>query len=446
MLDLSGKRVMVLGLGLSGRSAAAFCTARGARVVAADERQGWKLEGLQHLEGVAHLVLGPPFPDAADFDLVVPSPGVPAERYRGRARRVWGDIELAYRALSIPIVAVTGTNGKSTTTELAACMLRAAGLRAAAAGNIGTPALDLVGEALDVAVLEVSSFQLEAIDAFRADVAVILNVTPDHLDRHGSFETYLATKARILAGQRAEDVAILNFDDDAVRALADSAPARVVPFRTRGPLERGAWLDAGALALRLGDAPPQRLTLDGLQLAGAHNRENALAALCAAACAGADPEKALHALAAFEGLPHRTQIVARRGGVVFVDDSKATNPGAALSSLASFDAPLIWIAGGRDKDLDLTELADAASRRVRAAVLLGEAAEKLARALAGRVETHLVDGIEDAVRRAAQLAQPGDTVLLSPGCSSLDQFRDFQERGQRFRAAVEALPSAEDRR
>jgi UDP-N-acetylmuramoylalanine--D-glutamate ligase len=415
-------------------------------VVAADERQGWKLEGLQHLEGVAHLVLGPPFPDPADFDLVVPSPGVPADRYLGGARRVWGDVELAYRALSIPIVAVTGTNGKSTTTALIASMLRAAGLRAAAAGNIGTPALDLVGEALDVAVLEVSSFQLEATDAFRSRVAVILNLTPDHLDRHGSFETYVAAKARILAAQRAEDVAILNFDDSAVRELAASARARVVPFRTRGPLERGAWLDAGALALRLGDAPPQRLSLDGLQLAGRHNRENALAALCAAACAGADPEKALYALAAFEGLPHRTQIVARRSGVLFVDDSKATNPGAALSSLASFEAPLVWIAGGRDKDLDLTELADAASRRVRAAVLLGEAAEKLVRALAEPVEIHIVDCIEDAVRKAAQLARPGDVVLLSPGCSSLDQFRSFEERGRRFRAAVEALPPAEDER
>jgi UDP-N-acetylmuramoylalanine--D-glutamate ligase len=444
MLDLSGQRVLVLGLGLSGRSAAAFCAARGARVVAADERQGWKLEGLQHLEGVAHLVLGPPFPDPADFDLVVPSPGVPAERYLGGARRVWGDVELAYRALSIPIVAVTGTNGKSTTTALIASMLRAAGLRAAAAGNIGTPALDLVGEALDVAVLEVSSFQLEAIDAFRADVAVILNVTPDHLDRHGSFEAYVAAKARILAGQRAEDVAILNFDDATVRELAASARARVVPFRTRGPLERGAWLDAGALVLRLGDAPLQRLSLGGLRLAGGHNRENALAALCAAACAGANPDKALYALTAFEGLPHRTQIVARRSGVLFVDDSKATNPSAALSSLGSFEAPLVWIAGGRDKDLDLTELADAASRRVRAAVLLGEAAQKLERALAERVETHVVDCIENAVHKAARLAQPGDVVLLSPGCSSLDQFRNFEERGCRFRAAVEALPPAED--
>ncbi|HEY5658699.1 MAG TPA: UDP-N-acetylmuramoyl-L-alanine--D-glutamate ligase [Myxococcota bacterium] len=446
MLDLSGQRALVLGLGLSGRSAAAFCAARGALVVAADERPARELEALDALEGIAELVLGSAFPDPADFDLVVPSPGIPPARYRERARRVWGDVELAYRALSIPIVAVTGTNGKSTTTALVALMLRAAGLRAAAAGNIGTPALDLVGAALDVGVLEISSFQLETIDAFRPAVAVILNLTPDHVDRHGSFEAYVAAKARALAGQRAEDTAILNFDDPAVRALADTAPARVVPFRTRGPLQHGAWLDAGCVALRLGDAPVQRLSLDGLRLTGAHNRENALAALCAAACAGADPEKALYALTTFEGLPHRTQVVARRGDVLFIDDSKATNPGAALSSLASFDAPLVWIAGGRAKGIDLTPLAEAAGRRVRAAVLLGEAAGQLERALAGRVPTCVVGSIEDAVRRAAEFARPGDLVLLAPGCSSLDQFRNYEERGRRFRAAAESLPGAEGTR
>jgi len=442
MLDLSGKRVLVLGLGITGRSAAAFCAARGARVLAADERVARDLEGIDAIGGDIALVTGEPLPDASDFDLVVPSPGIPAERYRERARRVWGDIELAYRALSIPLVAVTGTNGKSTTTMLIASMLRAAGLRASAAGNIGTPALDLVGRGLDVAVLEVSSFQLETTDTFRPDVAVILNLTPDHLDRHGSFEAYAAAKACILREQRAQDFAVLNFDDPAVRAFAASAAARVVPFSTAGPLERGAWIDAGTIALRVGDVSLQRLPLDGMGLAGAHNRQNAVAALCAATCAGADPEKAMYALAEFEALPHRTEIVAERDGVTFVDDSKATNPGAALSSLASFDAPIVWIAGGRDKNLDLGELAEAARHRVRAAVLLGEAASKLEDLLTGHVAVERVDSIETAVERAAARARPGDVVLLSPGCSSHDQFRSFEERGRRFRAAAEALPSA----
>ena len=190
MLELAGQSVLVLGLGLSGRSAARFCAARGARVVAADERPAGELEGLSALGADVDVRVGAPFPDAAGFDLVVPSPGVPPERYRAGARRVWGDVELASRALPVPIVAVTGTNGKSTTTHLVAEALRAAGLRAAAAGNVGEPALDLVGEALDQVVLEVSSFQLETTESFRPRVAVILNLSPDHLDRHGSFEAF----------------------------------------------------------------------------------------------------------------------------------------------------------------------------------------------------------------------------------------------------------------
>jgi len=445
MFDLSGERVLVLGLGLSGCSAAAFCADRGAHVVAADERDEDALQGLAAIAGRADLVIGAPFPDPGEFDLVVPSPGVPAERYRDRARRVWGDVELAFRALQVPLIAVTGTNGKSTTTELTAAMLRAAGFRAQAAGNIGTPALNLVGSALDVAVLEVSSFQLETIDAFRPDIAVMLNITPDHLDRHQTFDAYVAAKARMLSNQREDDDAVLNFDDPTVRALAANARAHVVPFRATGPLERGAWLDAGSILLQPDDKPAKRLPLDGMRLVGAHNRENALAALCASCCAGADSEKAMFALASFEGLPHRTQIIARRAGVTFVDDSKATNPGAACSSLASFSQPLVWIAGGRDKDLDLAGLAEEASLRVRAAVLLGEASSKLASALSDRIEVHTVASIEEAVQCAAAIARAGDVVLLSPGCSSHDQFRSFEERGQRFRAAVDALTPAEMR-
>jgi UDP-N-acetylmuramoylalanine--D-glutamate ligase len=444
--ELEGRRILVLGLGVSGRSAADFCAARGARVLAADERPAEAIEDLAELDPRVERRLGRPFPDPADFDLVVPSPGVPRERYRDRARRVWGDVELVYRALAVPIVAITGTNGKSTTTLLVEAMLRAAGLRARAAGNLGAPALGLVGQALDLAVLEVSSFQLESTEAFRPRVAVILNITPDHLDRHGSFEAYAAAKARILAHQQPDDAAVLNFDDPAVRALADGARARVFPFRTAGPLDRGAWLDLGAIALRQGEPPPVRLSIDGLRLPGPHNRENAVAALAAAAAAGADPEKAIAALADFAGLPHRAEEVGRVRGVTFVDDSKATNPGAALRSLLGFGSPsvpLVWIAGGRDKGLDFRELAEAAGGRVRAAVLIGEAAAALERALAGRVELHRAASLEEAVRRAAGLASTGDVVLLSPACASHDQFRSFEERGERFRAAVAELAREE---
>jgi len=436
--QLEGKRVLVLGLGVSGRSAAHFCAQQGARVVAADERE---LEELPELAGLApgiEVQSGGTLPDPADFDLVVPSPGIPRERYAGRARRVWGDIELAAQALRIPIIAVTGTNGKSTTVLLIEALLRAAGLRARAAGNLGTPALSLVGEPLDWAVLEVSSFQLESVESFRPRVAVVLNLTPDHLDRHGDFESYVASKRRILATQHADDVAVLNFDDPVVRKLAERAPGRTLPFRRGAPCTAGAWLDGGAVVLR--DASGiRRLALDGFGLEGAHNLDNALAALCAVWGAGIDPERGLGALASFRGLPHRCERVATLDGVCFINDSKATNPGAAARSLETATRPVLWIAGGRDKGLDFDALADAASSRVRTAFLIGESAPLLERALSGRVPVEHAADVEDAVRRAAAQARPRDVVLLAPGCASFDQAASFEERGERFRAAVARL-------
>ena len=439
---LAGKRVLVLGLGLSGRSAARYCAAAGARVVAADERPGDALGELRELGDAADLVLGGAFPDPADFDLVVPSPGVPPARYRGRARRVWGDLELAFRALSVPLVAITGSNGKSTTTRLVEALLRAAGLRAEAAGNIGVAALDLVGRALDVAVLEVSSFQLETIEAFRPRVAVILNLTEDHIDRHGSFAAYAAAKARLLENQTSEDRAVLSADDPEVARLAAAARARVLSFSLRGPVPRGAWLDAGSVCLRDGGSL-QRVSLEGLRLRGLHNLENVTAALAAVFALGADVAKAAAALPLFEGLPHRSELVCERGGVSWIDDSKGTNVGAAVRSLESFRGPVLWIAGGKDKALDFGPLVAAARGRVRSALLIGEAAPKLEAALAGAVPTERVGTLEAAVARAAALARPGDVVLLSPACASFDQFRSYAHRGECFRAAVRALPRLE---
>jgi len=438
MRELMGQDVLVLGLERTGRSAARFCAARGARVVAADERPAEAFAApLEAVPGV-ELRTGRPFPDAADFDLVVPSPGVPPARYRERARRVWGDVEIAWRALSVPIVAITGTNGKSTTTRMVEAALRAAGSRARAAGNVGTPVLDLVGEPLDVIVLEVSSFQLETTESFRPRVAAVLNLAPDHLDRHGSYAAYVDAKARILANQGGDDTAVLNADDPDTAALAGRARARVLPFSTRRALERGAWLDAGSAVLR-GEGPPVRVPLDGLPVRGPADRENALAALLCVFALGTDPRKGAAGLACFPGLPHRLEPVGRVGGVLYVDDSKATNPGAALRALAGFAEPVVWIAGGRGKGLDLAPLADVAARRARAAILIGEAAPELARVLAGRLPVEPAVSLEAAVRVAAARSRPGDVVLLSPACASQDQFRDFEERGLRFREAVAAL-------
>ncbi len=441
-------KVLVIGLGMTGRSAAAFCAARGARVVAVDERPATSfgdpatIEALTALGRNVDIRTGSGIPNPADFDLVVPSPGVPRERYAG-APRAWGDIELAARALRIPLIAVTGTNGKSTTVRLIEAMLRAAGLRARAAGNIGAPALDLVGEALDVAVLEVSSFQLEAVASLRPRVAVILNVTPDHLDRHGSFEAYVDAKAELLARQEADDVAVLNMDDPVVRALAARTRARVVGFSRRGPLRDGASVDTGRILLSTGGARTE-IPCDGAFLGaagatGGHNLDNVLAAFAAVQALGVDPRRAAGALLDFEGLPHRCQTVAAAAGITFVDDSKATNAGAAERSLESFaHEPLrtLWIAGGRTKGATLGSLAETAAARVREAFLIGEAADEIETGLDGRVPVTRCDSIEAAVEAAGRAARPGDVVLLAPGCASFDQFKNAEERGDRFAAAA----------
>ena len=433
MEGLSDARVLVLGLGISGRSAAAFCAEQGARVTAADERP---LAGVSGLPASVQVRLGEPFPDPTAFDLVVPSPGVPRERYAARARRVWGDLELAFRSLPIPIAAVTGTNGKSTTVRLLEAMLGAAGIRAMAAGNVGEPALGLVGLPLDVAVLEVSSFQLEAIEAFRPRVAIWLNVSADHLDRHGDLDAYVAAKARLFSNQGADDIAVLNGDDRVVCEATAAVRSRVLRFRSERPVDQGGWIESGVLALRLGETT-ERFPLE--PATHLPHRANLLAALVAAAALGADPAKALAALVDFRPLPHRCELIRRLAGVTFVNDSKATNPAAAVAALTGQTSPVVWIAGGRDKGVCYAALAEAAQSRVRTALLIGEATDALAEALGGSVAWERAGDLEAAVARAQRLAQPGDVVLLSPACSSFDQFANFEERGERFRAAVNAL-------
>lgn len=458
---LEGKSVAVLGLGVSGRSAARYCADQGAAVTAFDERSSAQIDAEfdAHGELETHtgieVAVGAPFPDLAKFDLVVPSPGVPQERYASHSGPVWGDVELAYRALAIPIVAVTGTNGKSTTALLLEAMLREAGFRARAAGNLGPPALDLVGEPLDIAVLEVSSFQLETTDAFRPRVAVVLNATPDHLDRHGSFEAYVAAKARITAQQQESDTLVLNFDDPVVKRMADATRANVLPFSSTGALdtfsgiegieelERCAFIDTGSWVLVGRDREILRVALDHSKLEGAHNLENVTAALAAVTALGGDPMRAARALCSFRGLPHRSERVAEVRGVTFVNDSKATNPSAAERSLSSYAQPVVWIAGGRDKGLDFHELAKTANLRVRTAIVVGEAAEKLKGSLAEHVEVVAAASIDDAVRVASRKARAGDVVLLAPACASQDQFRDYAERGDVFRASVERLKAEE---
>jgi UDP-N-acetylmuramoylalanine--D-glutamate ligase len=436
--------VLVIGLGMTGRSAAAFCAARGAKVLAVDERPLANDAGLEALAATGvELQTGSEPPPLEGFDLVVPSPGVPRARYAG-ARRAWGDIELAARALRVPLVAVTGTNGKSTTVRLIEAMLRSAGLRARAAGNIGAPALSLVGEPLDVAILEVSSFQLEAVEALRPRVAVVLNITPDHLDRHGSFSAYVDAKAALLARQQQGDVAVLNLDDPVVRELESRTRARVIGFCRQQPLapgQDGVQLDLGRILVCVNgnrrELAVDTSTLSGL--AGVHNQENLLAAVATVVALGADAERATGALLTFAPLPHRCETVAQAGGVTFIDDSKATNAGAVARSLESFASKpprILWVAGGRAKGAGLDALAEAASGRVRQAFLIGEAAHEIEAAVADLFPVSCCDSIEDAVAAAAAVAREGDVVLLAPGCASFDQFTSFEERGERFGRAA----------
>lgn len=438
MLELAGKKVLVIGLGVSGKSAAAFCAARGAEVLACDERSDVCAAGLPPEVELRRGAL----PDPAGFDLVVPSPGVPPARYAARARRVWGDVELAFRALPVPVAAVTGTNGKSTTVRLAEAMLRAAGLRARAAGNLGEPALSLVGEPLDVALLEVSSFQLETVEAFRPRVGALLNCRADHLDRHGSFAAYRAAKLRLFARQQPQDFAIVGGDDPQLLAeVARAGRGRLLQFRTGGPVRRGASLDGGALMLQL-EGAPLRLAPGDLPLPPPGPLlGNVLAALLIATALGAEPGKALSALADARPLPHRLEEVALRDGVRWVDDSKATNPAAAAAALAAQRGPVIWIAGGRDKGVGFGELRAAQLSGVRALLAIGEAGAELARTLGDRIATETPGCLESAVSRARALARPGDVVLLSPACASFDQFANFEERGARFRSLAQEAGS-----
>jgi UDP-N-acetylmuramoylalanine--D-glutamate ligase len=449
MEELADRRVLVLGLGRSGRSAAAFLAARGAQVLAADERPAAELGDLAALAagGVA-LRVGEPFPDPQGFDLVVPSPGVPRARWAPRARRALGDVELAWRALGAPVVAITGTNGKTTTTELATRLLVAAGLRAEAAGNIGRPALELVGRALDVAVLEVSSFQMEAVEAFRPRVAVVLNLEPDHIDRHGSFEAYREAKAQLFVRQEPGDVAIGNADDPHAAGLVARSGGQRWLFSRRRCLEAGAWWDAGQVVVRTpaagGEPETTRIALDALASAGATAPplDDLLAALLACRAVGADLAKAALGLAGFASPPHRRERVASHAGVAWLNDSKATNPAAARLALEAAEGPVVWIAGGRSKGVDLRPLVDAAVPRVRACIWIGEAAGELDAALAGRAPAFRARDLDEAVARAGELARAGDTVLFSPACASFDQFRSYEDRGERFRAAVRAWLAA----
>jgi UDP-N-acetylmuramoylalanine--D-glutamate ligase len=396
----------------------------------------------------------------ASAELVVVSPGVPWQLPELAAARragvpVIAELELGFRFLRGSVAAVTGTKGKSTTTAALGAMLREAGRDVRVGGNIGQPLTGLLAEATDrtVYVLEVSSFQLEGTDTFRANLALFLNLSPDHLDRHESYEDYAAAKALVFRNQQPTDWAVVNGDDPGVVALARRGRARRVAFHgdPAGPSRPpagdeaadAAYFEDGAARFRFEGRVETLFPLASVTLPGAHLAADLLAAACAARLLGVPAEAVARAVAAFEGVAHVLERVAEVRGVRFFNDSKATNVAAARKSLEALDGPLVAILGGRYKGGDFGELADVVRQRVKAVVAIGEARERVAAALSAAAPVVPCDGMGEAVERAYALCGPGDTVVLAPGCSSFDMFRDYAERGDRFAAAAPALLEAE---
>jgi UDP-N-acetylmuramoylalanine--D-glutamate ligase len=444
-LPLAQRRVLVVGLGRTGSSVSRFLAAAGASVRVCDRRPDAEVPA--HLDG-AEVVRGADGPELLDgVDLVVPSPGVPAESPLlrtavARGVAVLSEIEVAARFLDAPIVAVTGTNGKSTTTSLVGAMLEQAGRRVFTGGNLGTPLVDAVGGGFELIVAEVSSFQLEWVDELRPDVALLLNLTDDHLDRYRDVGHYAATKARLFARQGDGDVAVLNRDDPRVAALAPGLRAQRRTFGLRPfarPDDFGALLRGDAIEVR---EPEGQLVfpLERLRLAGLHNRENVMAAILAARAVAAPPELLQATIERFSGLRHRTELVAEIGGVAFVDDSKGTNVGALEKSLAGHpDASVVLVAGGLAKGGDFGVVREALVRKARLVVLYGAARGVLEEAWRGAAEIASHERFADAVAAAAAAARPGDVVLLSPACASQDQFPNYAARGDAFAAQVRSL-------
>jgi UDP-N-acetylmuramoylalanine--D-glutamate ligase len=450
-VELRGKRVLVVGLARTGVATALFCAARGARVTASDARSEAQLgETINRLRqaGCVLELGGHGIPTFQAQDLIVPSPGVPADlpgllAAHGAKIPIWSEIELASRFLRGKVIAVTGSNGKTTTTTLIGHILAGAGMPVIVAGNIGTPLISRVDDSTDrtVTVAEVSSFQLEWIASFRPDVSVILNVTPDHLDRHASFEDYCRAKLRIFENQTERDWAVLNADDPVLARQSPQGP-RVCWFSRTRSSAAGASLRGVKIVFR--DDRNETVLLDrgDIGLRGEHNVENVLAAASAAWLIGVPAAAIAAGVRSFPGVEHRLEFVADIGGVQFFNDSKATNVDAALKALNAFPGGLLVILGGKDKGSDYAPLIEPLRRRARFVLLIGAAAGKIQAQIGDSVPTVQASTLDRAVALASERARPGDTVLLAPACASFDQFENYEHRGRVFKELVHAREAA----
>jgi len=448
-MELKGKRVLVVGLGKSGVASAQFLQASGAKVTVSDAKSPEQLasEIPALLErGIAVETGGHGERTFRGQDLIVVSPGVPADsaplvQARVQGVLIIGEIELAAQFLQGRIVAITGSNGKTTTTTLTGEILAASGFPVVVGGNIGTPAISLVDQTMpgSFVILEVSSFQLETIHTFRPFISAILNITPDHLDRHRTLEAYVDAKSRIFENQKEGDFCVLNADDAAANLLTGRAKCPVLHFSRRTEVPAGAFVRNGRILVRDGAAEQEILAVEEITLQGAHNLENVLAAVCIASLAGCPAEKIRQAVQAFKAVEHRLEFVAEIAGVRYFNDSKATNVDATIKALESFPANIHLILGGKDKGSDYSVLNHLLRERVKRVYTIGAAAEKISRQIQQAAEIDPSGTLEMAVRRASILAQPGDVVLLAPACASFDQFQSYEHRGRVFKEVVKAL-------
>jgi UDP-N-acetylmuramoylalanine--D-glutamate ligase len=451
MLDIKGKKVLVVGLGKSGLAAALFLRRCGAKVTVSDVRSAEQLakEIPALLEaGIMVETGGHGLLTFRRQDLIVVSPGVPMDtpelaQVKSFGLPVIGELELAAHYLKGKTLAVTGSNGKTTTTTLLGEILAAGGLPTLVGGNIGVPVVALIESSTDASwsVLEISSFQLETTFEFHPSIAVILNITPDHLDRHGSFENYVRIKERIFAAQTKEDCLVLNADNAPCVAAAARAASSVYWFSNEHPVEQGAWVEDEQVVYRSqkGAATETVMPLSGIPIKGAHNVENVLAAVCSARLAGVPAEAIRSAVEKFHAVEHRLEYVATRKGVEFYNDSKATNVDATAKAIAAFNGGIHLILGGKDKGSPYTVLADLLRERASAVYTIGVAAPKIESDLRGVVPILSCETLEKAVAAAAAAARPGEVVVLAPACSSYDQFDNYEQRGRVFKQLVKAL-------
>src|SRR5579859_4513419 len=454
-MELKGKKVLVVGLGKSGLAAALFLRARGAHVTVSDMRSAAALakeipalldKGIM-VESGGHGLL-----TFRRQDLIVVSPGVPLDtpelvQVKAFGLPVIGELELAAQYLKGHILAITGSNGKTTTTALTGEILAAAGIETQVGGNIGVPVVDLIDKGSDESwsVLEVSSFQLESTELFHPQIAVILNITPDHLDRHGTFENYVLAKERIFKAQTAADFLVLNADNVPTAAAAARSAASVYWFSREKAVPQGAWVEGGQLVFRITEdaAIEPILPLDVIPLKGSHNVENVLAAVCAARLAGAPAMDIRKAIENFRAVEHRLEYVATDNGVEYYNDSKATNVDAAAKAIAAFPGGIHLILGGKDKNSNYADLSDLLRKRVKAVYTIGSAAAKIESQIRGMVPIVPSETLERAVEAARKAAHPGDVALLSPACSSFDQFENYEHRGRVFKELVLDRPGTD---